>query len=157
MSDISAAAEPGDADQDQGTDGGSGGGGKVIATICMGSDGTFTLYQGDEPDEDEGAEGEGSAPGATADAGATAGAAAAPGAQATPPADAGGAGEEGGEEADQGEQFQDVGQLMKAVLETVKQAESEGTEGEQSNMESGFDDAGGAGGAAPVTAQPPGM
>lgn len=46
---------------------------------------------------------------------------------------------------------------MKAVLETVKQAESEGGEGEEGNMQSGFDDAGGAGGAAPVTSQPPGM
>jgi hypothetical protein len=116
------------ADQDTGDDEG-GDDGEVIATIMLLPDGKYRLIQGDE-DDDEGREGgEGEEPAA-------------------------GEGEgEGGEEEPNHEDFDSVGELMRGVLEIVRDAE-EKTEGKsaQDQLDDGF---GGDEGSAPASV--PGM
>lgn len=154
MTDTSMADPGAGGDQDAGgdTDAGSDTGGQIIVSICLNSDGSFTLFQGDEPDEGGDDASAGAAPGAAGGAGAAADVGAAP----TPPATAGPTGEEDESEAPEGEHFDDVPSLMKAVLEIVKDAADQAGSGESSNMASGFADASG-GGAPPTTVQPPGM
>lgn len=112
-----AGAAPGEG-PDLGTDEAEGDGeGEVIATICYSKDSGFTLYRGDEPDED-----------AEAPAGEEGG---------EPPAPAPGEEELAGGEKEEGEKFSNVGELMRAVLSCVKDAE-EGGEGDE--FQKGFDD-----------------
>lgn len=103
---------------------------QVICTICYSrSTGQFSMYQGDEPDDDQGSE-----PGAGAGA---AGAA-------VPEAGQGeggeGAGDQAGAEQEapevEAEQFRNKADLMRAVLEVVNQAEEQG--GSEEQFSAGF-------------------
>jgi hypothetical protein len=101
----------------------------VICTVMGHKDGSFTLIQGDEDDSEEGGEGDEAA----------AGAAPAPGAA---------GGEEGAQ--DQGQSFTDVGSLLKGVMESVKEFQSEsGGSSDQQNFEAGFAGADSTGPASP--------
>ena len=110
-------------------------GGQVICTIVHNSDGTFTMYEGDEPEEDEGAE---------ASEGSAGGEAGGPGAEVPPgqaPEEPEGAGAEGPsslQAAPAGEHYDNVGELMRAVLEVVKHAD-EGDQGVEGSFKTGFD------------------
>lgn len=147
MSDVGGAmtggAGPGaDGDLDMTQDADAGGGSQVICTICMEPDGSFKMYQGDEPDEG----GEGAEPAMPPAGAADMAGAAAPGGAAPPSPDAAGPGGAPDEqEADAGESFGTVAELMKAVLETVKSAQDDAGGGEDQNMQAGYDqEAGGA-------------
>lgn len=103
----------------------------VICTVMGHKDGSFSLIKGDEDDAEEGGEGaEGAAP--------------MPGA----------AGGESGAE-DQGQSFTSLGDLLKGVMESVKEFQSEsGGSSDQQNFEAGFAGADTTGPAAPPSPAP---
>lgn len=92
----------------------------TIATICYSpKSGEFTLYDGDEPEEDAG--GGGAAVGSGGVAGM-------------------GGGDIAGEEGAKAEKFNSEGDLMKAVLEIVRDAQSMGEGSEQSGFDAGSEE-----------------
>lgn len=124
--DDDSGMDPGGADGAEGDEDGGDAGqeGTVIATIVQLPDGTWCLYHGDEPDEgDEGSEPSGGSEG-------------------------GPEGEEGDEnapamgaepEGPMKEEFDNPGQLLKAVLDLLQQSESSQGGGEAA-FESGFNE-----------------
>lgn len=137
MTDVSMADQEGLTAEGTGGDmdaGAGSAGGTVICTICHNDDGTFTLYQGDEPGEEPD---EAAAAGPIAGEAGPGGAAPPPGAGAQGEEAPGAEGQEAGEPADEGEHFDTIGDLMKAVLETVKSAD-EGKGGAEESFGQGF-------------------
>jgi hypothetical protein len=109
-SDPSDMDEQGGDDQDEGS--------KVIATILMNEDGSYTLIHGDEEDS---AEGEGGEPGEDEDEG-----------------EAGGAGEES--EAPYRETFDSEGALLKGVLDCIRKDKGESDEGAEQDFAGGYNE-----------------
>jgi hypothetical protein len=135
MTDTSMAEDPPLAGDDTGGDAGDES--HVIVTILMKGDGTFVLFDGDEPEEGEAGAQE--APGAAPPEVGAGGAAPPPvaGPPGAPPvgAEAG----PGAPEVPQGEPFDNVADLLKAVLEIVQEAAKGG--GEDQGFDQGFDEA----------------
>jgi 2,3-bisphosphoglycerate-dependent phosphoglycerate mutase len=130
MTDTSMAAGAGDDGSDNAGDGGDQGS-TLCCSIYVNSDGTFTMVPGGG-DEDQEA---GASAGAAGQAGAAADAGAGPGGAGSPGAE----GQEASSPSDQGEHFDNIADLMKAVLEEVQEAAKGG--GEEQGMDEGFNQA----------------
>lgn len=92
-----------------GADTGGGPDDNVICTVCRNDDGTFTVYDGDEP-EDGGEDMSGD--------------------------DAAAMGPGGDQQADQGQQASSVGEALKLVMQALQQSEQGG--GAEADFASGF-------------------
>lgn len=122
-----------DAGGDAGEDSGQESGSYVVLTVSRNGDGTYTLYQGDEPeDEDEGGEAAG---------GATGGDQSGAGGETAEQAE----GAEGGASAGQeGEQFSSVPELMRGILECIRHDEENGPQASgEDQFDQGFQQEGG--------------
>jgi len=117
-------------DDDTGEDEGS----TVLVTICKASDGTYTVYSGDEP-EDDGAEGDDEGSADEGDETVAAG---------------GGDEGEGGEGEPEGQAADSIGAALKLTMDILKQdAETENGESGSDAFQAGFD-----GGASASPAKP---
>lgn len=108
----------------------------VLVTICRSADGTYLVYSGDEPGEDEeGTEGAGTGEGEPAEGeGAEAAGAGAEGEEGT-----GGAMGEEGEEAEPPKVCDSIGAALKATLDLLKEdSESEGGKTGDEQFSEGF-------------------
>jgi hypothetical protein len=118
------AADEGDTDEGAGDETGAGAGPTVLLTVMDDGDGTFTLYQGDEP---EGGEAAGGAEGGGEEG--------AEGAE--EPAEGADEGEGGMGAGTGGKQYDSVGALMKGIFDVLNNAAASSGDA-QSNFEAGF-------------------
>lgn len=116
---------------DPGADADAGNGERVLLTICKKPDGTYTIYQGDEPDADDGGGGADMSED-DADAMGAAGGAPAPGAGGMGGDMGGDMGGGGGTPADS------KGAVLKVVLDALNADESSGASNADDQLQAGF-------------------